>query len=77
MLGDFAEKKDIFFDLKKTEFFKLQKIPLFLRVNPYPCQKKCNFLLDFDLIKIRLELMLFDFEEKKKTFFGLKKPNFF
>ena len=31
MLGDFAEKKEIFFDLKKTEFFKLQKIPLFQR----------------------------------------------
>ena len=31
MLGDFAEKKEIFFDLKKTEFLKLQKIPLFQR----------------------------------------------
>ena len=30
MLGDFAEKKETYFDLKK-EFFKVQKIALFER----------------------------------------------
>ena len=30
------------------------------------------FSLDFDLIKIRLEITLSNFEEKKETFFGLK-----
>ena len=29
MLGDFAEKKEIFFDLKKTEFFQTPKNPTF------------------------------------------------
>ena len=69
MLGDFAEKKEIFFDLKKQNFSNSKKSHFFKGVNPYPCQKKCNFLLDFDLIKIRLELILFDFEEEKKNLF--------
>ena len=30
------------------------------------------FFLDFDLIKIRLEIMLSDFKEKKETFWALK-----
>ena len=30
------------------------------------------FFLDFDLIKIRLEIMLSDFKEKKETFLALK-----
>ena len=72
MLGDFAEKKQIFFDLKKQNFSNSKKSHFFKGVNPYPCQKKCNFHLDFDLIKTRLQLMLFDFEEKKKPFLALK-----
>ena len=43
MLGDFAEKKEIFLDLKKTEFFKLQKIPLFQRGYSIPLPKKMQF----------------------------------
>ena len=31
-----------------------------------------TFFLDFDLIKIRLEIMLSDFKEKKETFLALK-----
>ena len=34
------------------------------------------FLLYFDLIKIRLEIMLSDFEEKKEIFWSLKKQFF-
>ena len=33
------------------------------------------FFLDIDLIKIRLEITLSNFEEKKETFFGLEKRN--
>ena len=38
--------------------------------------KKCQFFLYLDLVKIRLEIMLNDFAEKKETFFGYKKQNF-
>ena len=31
--------------------------------------KKCHFFLYFDLIEIRLEIMLSDFAEEKETFF--------
>ena len=38
--------------------------------------QKCHFFLYLDLIKIRLEIMLSDFAEKKETFFDLKKQFF-
>ena len=34
MLSDFAERKETCFDYKKTEFFKVQKIPFSKGVNP-------------------------------------------
>ena len=39
--------------------------------------KKCQFFLYFDLVKIRLEIMLNYFEEKKETLFDYKKTKFF
>ena len=39
--------------------------------------KKCQFFLHFDLVKIRLEIMLNYFEEKKETLFDYKKTKFF
>ena len=38
--------------------------------------KKCHFFSYIDLIKIRLEIILSDFSEKKDNFFGLQKHNF-
>ena len=38
--------------------------------------KKCHFFLYLDLVKIRLQIMLNYFEEKKETFFDLTKMNF-
>ena len=38
--------------------------------------KKCQFFLYLDLVKMRLEIMLNDFAEKKETCFGYKKQNF-
>ena len=38
--------------------------------------KKCHFFLYLDLVKIRLEIILSDFAEKKENLFGLKKQNF-
>ena len=38
--------------------------------------KKCQILLYLDLVKIRLEIMLSDFAEKKGTCFDYEKHNF-
>ena len=38
--------------------------------------KKCQFFVYLDLVKRRLEIMVNDFAEKKKTFFWLKKSHF-
>ena len=38
--------------------------------------KKCHYLRYLDLIKIRLEIMLSDFSEKKKSFFTIKNTIF-
>ena len=38
--------------------------------------KKCQFFVYLGLVKIRLEIILNDFAEKKDLFFGYKKHNF-
>ena len=38
--------------------------------------KICKILLYLDLVKIRLEIMVSDFAEKKETCFDFKKRNF-
>ena len=38
--------------------------------------KICQILLYLDLVKIRLEIMVSDFAEKKETCFDYKKQNF-
>ena len=75
MFSNFAEKKNLF-DLKKQNFSNSKKTQFFKGVNPYFWPKKCHFFLYLDLIKIRLETMLSDFEEKKETFSGFKQQNF-
>ena len=67
MLNYFKEKKRNLFWPYKNEFFKLLKNALF---NFWP--KNAIFFLYQRLIKIRLEIMLSDFTEKKKPFFTLK-----
>ena len=61
-----------FFDLKKQHFSKAKKSLFFKGVNPYFLTKNANFILNLNLIKISLEIMLSDFAEKKETFFTLK-----
>ena len=75
MLSDFTEKKKAFFTLK-TEFIQSPKNRIFSKGLTYDLVKKCQFFLYLDLVKIRLEIMLNDFAEKKETFFGYKKQNF-
>lgn len=38
--------------------------------------KKCQFFVYLDLVKRRLEIMVNDFAEKKKPFFGYKNRTF-
>ena len=76
MLSDFAEKKETFFDLKK-ENFQSPKHRIFSKGLTHALvKKKCQFFVSLDLVKIRLEIMLNDFAEKKETYFGYKKQNF-
>ena len=60
----------------KTEFFKVQKIRFSKEVNPCFWSKYGNYLVHLNFVKIRLEIMLNDFAQKKETFFGYKKQKF-
>ena len=75
MLSDFAEKKNLF-DLKKQNFSNSKISHFFKGVNPYFWPKNANYLVYLDLVKIRLEIMLGDFAEKKETCFDYKKYKF-
>ena len=75
MLSHFAEKKETFSTLK-TAFSKSKKSLFFKGVNPYFLTKNANFILNLNLIKISLEIMLSDFAEKKETFLTIKKRIF-
>ena len=76
MLSDFTEKKKAFFTLK-TEFFQSPKNRIFPKGLTYDLVKKCQFFLSLDLVKIRLEIMLSDFADKKETFLTIIKTEFF
>ena len=65
MLNYFEEKKKPFLTIKKTEFFKVQKITFFSKGLTHAFGQKMPFFLYFYWIKVRLEIMLFNFEEKK------------
>ena len=65
-----------FFDLKKQHFSKAKKSLFFKGVNPYFLTKNANFILNLNLIKISLEIMLSDFAEKKRNLSDLKRQNF-
>ena len=61
----------------KTEFFKVQKIRFSKEVNPCFWSKYGNYLVHLNFVKIRLEIMLGDFAEKKETCFDYKKIKVF
>ena len=57
----------------KTRIFQSPKITFFFKgINPW-FWPKMLFFLYFDFIKIRLEIMLSDIQEKKQNIFGHKK----
>ena len=62
MLSDIAEKKNFF--ALKNRIFQSPKSPLF--------RQKMPFSLYLDLVNIRLEIMVNDFEETKETFLTIK-----
>ena len=70
MLSDFVKKK-LFFDLKKRHFSK-SKNSIFSGDNSCFWWKNASYLVYLDLVKIRLEIMLGDFAEKKETFLTIK-----
>ena len=79
-LSDFAEKKTSL--TLKNRIFQTPKYRTFsfsfsflLFFFSILLAKKCHFFLYSDLIKIRLEIMLSDFDEKKETFSGFKQHN--
>ena len=75
MLNYFEERKETFFDYKKENFSKSKKSHFFFSKGlTHAFGQKILCVLYFDLIKIRLEIMLSDFQEKKKPFLALKKP---
>ena len=60
------------FDYKKQHFSKSKRSHFFKGVNPCSWAKNANFILNLNLIKISLEIMLSDFAEKRETFLTLK-----
>ena len=78
MLSDFAEKKtsltlkNRIFQTPKYRTFSFSFLLFFFSIL---LAKKCHFFLYLDLIKIRPEIMLSDFDEKKETFSGFKQHN--
>ena len=61
-------KKETFWTIKKTEFFKVEKIAFFWKGFIQPFNQKSQILLYLDLAIIRLEKLLSHFAEKKETF---------
>ena len=77
MINYFEEKKETFFDYKKENFSKSKKSHFFFSKGLiHAFGQKMLFFLYFNLLKIRLEIMLSVLAEKKKTCFDYKKRNF-
>ena len=78
LLNDFVEEKETFLSIKKKkkEFSKFQKITFFQEGLTPVYKQKMPISSLFRFIKIRLEIMLKDFAEKKETLLDYKKQNF-
>ena len=70
MLSEFAEKKETCFDYKKQNFSKSKKCAFSKRLIHAFGQKKpyLDLIIKKFYHKKRLEIMLFDFAEKKTLF---------
>ena len=70
-------KKKPFLTLRNSIFKSPKDRFFFKRVNSSFWSKKTNYLVYLDLVKIRLAIMLSDFDEKKETFLTKGKKTFF
>ena len=69
-------KKKPFFGYKNRIFESPKNRISFQRGSLMIVAKKWEFFLHLHLVKIRQEILLSDFAEKKETFFWLQKQNF-
>ena len=69
-------KKKPFLALNNTICENPKKSLFFKGVNPCFWSKNANYLVYLDLVKIRLEIMLSTFAEKKETFLTIKNTIF-
>ena len=77
LLNDFVEKKETFLRIKKKK--RINQIPknhIFPKWLTPVYKQKMPISSLFSFIKMRLEIMLKDFAEKKETFLDYKKQNF-
>ena len=72
----FEEKKETFLTTNSRIFHTPKSRFFFKGVNPCFWSKNANYLVYLDLVKLRLEIMLSDFADKKETFLTIKKHNF-
>ena len=76
LLNDFVENKETFLSIKKKRIFQIPKNHIFPKGLTPVYKQKMPISSLFRFIKIRLEIMLKDFAEKKETFLDYKKQNF-
>ena len=76
LLNDFVEKKETFLSIKKKRIFQILKNHIFPKGLTPVYKQKMPISSLFRFIKIRLEIMLKDFADKKETFLDYKKQNF-
>ena len=76
MLSDFAEKKESLLTMNNRIFQSNKKIAFCFSKRFNAFGQKFQIFLFSHLVKIRLEIMLSDFEEKKETCFDYKNRSF-
>ena len=76
MLSDFAEKKESLLTMNNRIFQSKKKIAFCFSKRFNAFGQKFQIFLFSHLVKIRLEIMLSDFEEKKETCFDYKNRSF-
>ena len=76
LLNDFVEKKETFLSIKKKRIFQILKNHIFPKGLTPVYKQKMPISSLFRFIKIRLEIMLKEFADKKETFLDYKKQNF-
>ena len=77
MFNNILDRKETFFGHKNFNLSKTQKSHFSKRVQPMLLVKDCNFFLFWFSVKIRLEIMFNNVVDRKETFFGHQKIQYF